>query len=226
MAELPTLKDTILRVLKSGRVFGVGRGLLEDPEADNNLTDTDRAFLMKWLPLAEDRRWQEIVVGAGHPPAVYPHYTFPFLVRFALRVNREAESARFGKDLILEARRQRHRERLEHAECALKLARYLRLRKENQEVAAWFGDETSFLGDLIASLEAAANVLAQMAGSPPTKAKVLPRQDRKGERTGLRKRRLFITSMSYILTTYYDQKADDFFHVERLRYSPGSNSPT
>jgi hypothetical protein len=216
MTKVSTLREVILRFLERGGVLGLGLGLLEDREADNRLTDIDRAFLTKWLALADDSIWPGIVAGADHSPHLEPHYTFPFLVRYALRANRAAESGRFGGDLILEARGKRRQERLEYAECARRLAQYLRPRRRNEEIAARFKDGYCALEELIPCLEAAVSVLEKMAGPPPTTAITPPRQDRRRGRTGLRKRRLFITSMSAVLTRYYDQNVNDPYHFESL----------
>jgi hypothetical protein len=143
-------------------------------------------------------------------------YTFPILVRYALRANRAAESGRFGGGLVFEARRKRRQERLEYAECARKLVQYLRPRRRNEEIAARFRDGYCALDELIPCLEAAVSVLEKMAGPPPTTAVTPPRQDRRRGRTGLRKRRLFITSMSDVLTNFYDQDVNDPYHVESL----------
>ena len=216
MAKVSTLRDVILRFLERGELLKLGLGLLEDAAADDKLTDIDRAFLTKWLALADDPIWPEIVSGADHMPPLDPPYTFPILVRYALRANRAAESGRFGGDLVLEARRKRHQQRLEYAECARGLANYLRPRRRNEEIAARFKVGYCPLDELIPCLEAAVSVLEEMAGPPPTTAITPPRQDRRRGRTGLRKRRLFITSMSDVLTRYYDQNVNDPYHLESL----------
>ena len=72
------------------------------------------------------------------------------------------------------------------------------------------------LDELIPRLEAAVSVLEKMAGPPPTTAITPPRQDRRRGRTGLRKRRLFITSMSDVLTRHYDQNVNEPYHFESL----------
>jgi hypothetical protein len=216
MVKVSTLREVILRFLERGEVLRLGLGLLEDAAADDKLTDTDRAFLTKWLAFADAPIWPQIVAGAGHSPDLFSHNTFPFLVRFALRANRAAESGRFGGDLVLEARRKRRQERLEYAECARRLEQYLRRRRRNEEIAARFKDGYCPLDELIPCLEAAVSVLEKMAGPPPTTAITPPRQDRRRGRTGLRKRRLFITSMSDVLTRYYDQDVSDPYHIESV----------
>jgi hypothetical protein len=216
MTKVSTLRKVILRFLECGGVLGLGLGLLEDREADNKLTDTDRVFLTKWLALADDPIWPGIVAGADHLPHVDPPYTFPILVRYALRANRAAESGRFGGDLVLEARRKRHQQRLEYAECARRLEQYLRPWRRNEEIAARFKEGYCPLDELIPRLEAAVSVLEEMAGPPPTAAITPPRQDRRRGRTGLRKRRLFITSMSDVLTRHYDQNVNEPYHLESL----------
>jgi hypothetical protein len=216
MAKVSNLRDVILRFLERGEVLRLGLGLLEDAAADDKLTVTDRGFLTKWLAFADAPIWPQIVAGAGHSPDLFSHNTFPFLVRFALRANRAAESGRFGGDLVLQARRKRREERLEYAECARRLVQYLRPRRRNEQIAAWFREGYCALDELIPCLEAAVSVLEKMAGPPPTTAITPPRQDRRRERTGLRKRRLFITLMSDVLTRYYDQGVNDPYHIESL----------
>jgi hypothetical protein len=216
MAKVSTLRDVILRFLERGELSRLGLGLLEDAPADDKLTDTDRTFLTKWLALADDPIWPEIISGADHWPHSDPPYTFPILVRYALRANRAAESGRFGRDLVLEARRKRRDERLEYAECARRLVQYLRPRRRNEAIAARFTDGYCALDELIPCLEAAVSVLEKMAGPPPATAITPPRQDRRRGRTGLRKRRLFITSMSDVLTRYYDQDVNDPYHIESV----------
>jgi hypothetical protein len=216
MAKVSTLRDVILRFLERGEVLRLGLGLIEDAAADDKLTDIDRGFLTKWLAFADAPIWSQIVAGAGDSPDLFSHNTFPFLVRFALRANRAAESGRFGGDLVLQARRKRREARLEYAECARRLVQYLWPRRRNEQIAARFKDGYCPLDELIPCLEAAVNVLEKMAGPPPTTAIAPPRQDRRQGRTGLRKRRLFITSMSGVLTTYYDQDVNDPYHIESV----------
>jgi hypothetical protein len=85
MAKVSTLRDVILRFLERGELLKLGLGLLEDAAADDKLTDIDRAFLTKWLALADDPIWPEIVAGGDHLPHLDPPYTFPILARYALR---------------------------------------------------------------------------------------------------------------------------------------------
>jgi hypothetical protein len=109
----------------SGGIVGLGVGLLEDIDEDNKLSEVDRAFLTKWLATADDPIWSGIL-DTGQSPDIFPHYTFPYPVRFALRINRRAESGRFGGDLAVEARQKRRGRMLDLADKVAELARFLR----------------------------------------------------------------------------------------------------
>jgi hypothetical protein len=210
-----SLRGTILRVLERGGLVGLGIGLLEDIDEDNKLTDTDRAFLTKWLASADDAIWSGIL-DTGQPAELYPHYTFPYLVRFALRINRRAESGRFGGDMVFEAQQQRHKRLLDLADKAAELAQFFREQAKISYRLEQYEEELRPLPELIALHDAQARFLRKSAGPAPKPTLAPPRQDRRKGRTGLRKRRLFTTLMSNCLTTFYDQKVDDRFHIASL----------
>jgi hypothetical protein len=210
-----SLRGTILRVLERGRLFGLGIGLFEDIDKDDTLTETDRAFLTRWLDSADDAIWLGII-DTGRPADVFPHYTFPYLVRFALRINRRAESGRFGGDVVFEAQRQRHRRLLDLADKAAELANFFRVQARSSYLLKEYEKELRSLPELIANHDALDRFLRKSAGPAPKPTVIPPRQDRRKGRTGLRKRRLFITLMSDCLTMFYDQKADDRSHIASL----------
>jgi hypothetical protein len=211
-----TLRDAICRALQRGSVFGIGIGLLEDDNEDNKLTETDRAFLNKWLACADHGIWLEIL-GTDHPPEVFPDYTFRSLVRFALRSNREAEAGRSGKDAILDVQEERHRKLLDLADKAAELAHFSRQQSKSLHLRETYEKEVGPLRELIVLHDALERFLRKSAGAMPKPTTIMPpRQDRRNGRTGLRKRRLFITRMSDCLTKFYDQKVDHPFHVDSL----------
>ena len=215
MTEASSLRDLIVRVLEHGRVSLLGLGLLEDSKEDNKLTETDRAFLTRWLAVADDPIWPVIVAGVGQP-GPWLHYTFSFLVRFALKINRKAESGRFGGDSVFEAQQKRRREQLDLAAYADKLAQHFREQAKISDLVTQYENEYRPLSELIALNDSQAQLLRKMAGPAPKPTIRGGRQDRRKGRTGLRKRRLFISSMSDCLTSFYDQKVDDPFHIESL----------
>ena len=215
MTEVSTLRGVILRTLDRGRAFRIGLGLLEDEEADDRLTEIDRAFLTRWLAFADNSIWSEILAAVDAAP-VLAHCTFPFLVRFALRINREAEAGRFGKDAVLEARQERRSRLLELANYADKLARFFREQAKIADRPAQYEEDFRPLSELIAFNDAQARFLRKEAGPEPRSTIKPPRQDLRKGRTGLRKRRLFISSISGCLTRFYDQKVDSPFHIDSL----------
>jgi hypothetical protein len=215
MTDMPTLRAVILRMLERGKVFRIGIGLLENSEEDDKLTETDRAFLAKWLAFADDSIWSEIL-DTGHPPAVFPHYTFPFLVQFALRINRQAESVRFGGDSVFAARQKRRSGLLELADASAELAHFFREQAKISYLVDEYATELRPLPELIALHDALARYLRKSAGPALKPTITPPRQDRRNGRSGLRKRRLFITLMSDCLWRFYDQKVGDPFHIDSL----------
>jgi hypothetical protein len=215
MTEVSTLRHVILRALERGKVSLLGLGLLEDHEEDDKLTETDRSFLRKWLALADKPIWSEIL-PAIDAPQPFRHNTFSFLVRFALRINRQAESARFGADSIAEAQQRRRSKALALADRADELAQYFRAQAKIPSLAAEYKERFFPLVELIAFNDNQAALLRKMAGPAPPATVSGLRQDRRKGRTGLRKRRLFVLEMSDCLTRFYEQKVDDPFHIESL----------
>jgi hypothetical protein len=219
-----TLRGAIGRIEEVGGMSELGIGLLEDAYEDNCLTETDRAFLTKWLNSADDRIWSAIL-DSGQPPDVFPRHTFSALVRFALKNNRLAESGRFGGDLVFAAQFERHRRLLDLGDKAAELARFFRAQARFSSRVKKYEKELRPLPELIALHDALERFLRESAGPAPKPTITPSRQDRRKGSTGLRKRRLFITLMSDCLTRVYYQNVDDRFHIASLTAFARIESP-
>jgi hypothetical protein len=212
MSESPSLKQTIIGMLKRDRVPSMEASSV-NTDNEESATAGDRAYLASWLEGdVDDPIWSKILAAAQKYCSYRLSYTW--LVRIVLRAKRQAESVRFGDDPILELRQKKRQELLELAAKAQALADYYRQEKD-QNVVSCYVDYLRPVGELSRRQQLEANMFRQRAGEEPAPTVAPIRQDRRRGRTGLRQRRAFIrlifTELEYAI---WGEIPIDFTHVE------------
>jgi hypothetical protein len=219
MGELGTLKETLEAILKRGKCFGIGLGLLPD-DVDDNLTEEDRAYLNNWIEgYADDPIWTKIFAATRlYGPIGAQKRSYSSFVCNALHVNRISESMRSGDDPVLVRRRSQRNETLDMADKADALARYLHTLEDYSGLVDHFQRFLRPLPELVELNQQLAEFLRSHAGKEPTPTTVPIRQDRRQGRSGLRKRRVFICQMSETLveSVYSEEPLSGFTHVQAV----------
>jgi hypothetical protein len=190
MSELPTLKDTIIDMLKRDSVPCMETGPLSS-DKEEKTTPADRAYLASWLEHAENPIWSKILASAQR---LDRRRSYTWLVWLVLRVRRLAESVRSGADPMLEFRQKERKALLELADKAAAIADYYR-QQEKQDIASWYAEFLRPVPELLRLHEKQAKLFRQLAGEEPKPTVPPLRQDRRKGRVGLRQRRAFITLM-------------------------------
>jgi hypothetical protein len=186
MSQTPSLSEAIEALLASDEVPSIG-GEYVNHQKREDATAVDRAFLESWRNRADDPIWSRTL--ATIRTYYRPHTPYEWMVAKALRVNRMAEGARAGIDIVFQQRQNERRELLDLAGMAEALAHHLG--GLDEETAAWY-DGLLPIGDLVKLHQKEADILRERAGEEPQPTVPVIRQNRRGTHSGLRARRAFI----------------------------------
>jgi hypothetical protein len=200
MSESLTLRETIIEILQYGSVpsLNTRRWLSEGVE---RTTAADRAYLAPWLKHVDDPIWSKILIAAQLGD---PHLSYLWLVWIALRANRRAESACSGTDPLLERQQKERRDCLEAVDRFEWLDDFYG--RIPPDIAAKYAMFFRPVDTSRLALRGEAAFWRRCAGREPKPIAPPTRQDRRGGRTDLRRRRAFITLMREELEYWVQDK--------------------
>jgi hypothetical protein len=186
MSQTPSLSEAIEALLASNKVPSIG-GEYVNHQKREDATAVARAFLESWRNRADDPIWWRTLATIR---TYYRRYTpYEWMVARVLRVNRRAEGARAGIDIVFQQRQNERRELLDLAGMAEALANHLG--GLDEETAAWYVGLPP-IRDLVKLHQKEADILRERAGKEPQPTVPVIRQNRRGTHCGLRARRAFI----------------------------------
>jgi len=126
-----------------------------------------------------------------------------------LFVRNYAESVRSGIDPDLRERQQQHWRHLELAKKAEELADYFEWTEQYSGIANFYMRFLRPVGELQELHRKEAELLRQRAGRVPVSVVRISRQDKRGDRKGLRKLSAFIQLMNYFMLDWISDTTDD-----------------
>jgi hypothetical protein len=193
MSQIPSLLETIDAMLACNKVPGIG-GRWKELKKEEDATHADRAFLESCRDCVDNPIWSKILAAMNRYFFVF---TYRCIVAEALRANRKVEGVSSGVDCFLERERKRREQHLESGHLAEALAKCLN--ELDEDAAAWLQDVLAPVGDLVKLHLKEAEFFRQLAGNEPEPTVPLTRQDRRGQRSGLRVRHAFIHLMAELV---------------------------
>jgi hypothetical protein len=193
MSQTPSLLETIDAMLARNKVPGIG-GRWKELKKEEDATSADRAFLESWRGHVENPIWSKILAALNRSIFVF---TYRYIVAEALRANRKVEGVSSGVDSFLERERKRREQFLESGHRAEALAKFLS--ELDEETADCLQDDLGPVGELVKLHLKEAKSFRQRAGNEPEPTVPLIRQDRRGQRSGLRVRHAFIHLMAELV---------------------------
>jgi hypothetical protein len=177
---------------------------------DRSLSAADKAHVERWLAdgYAKDRTWDRLATAA-RVRGVHPTYgIYESIIREALFIRNRAESMGPGIDTYLRERQQQRRRHLELAQKAEDLADYFKWTEQYSGISDFYMRFLQPVEQLQEFHRKEAKLLRQRAGRVPSSAVRVSRQDKRGNRKGLRKLGAFIQLMHHFVLDWISEIVD------------------
>ena len=177
---------------------------------DRSLTAIDREHIKRWRTgeYADDPIWERLAAAARAHNLLPPDSIYESIIRESLQMRRYAESVGSGVDFELRERQQLHNRHLDLAQRADDLADYYKWAADYSGIADFFSRFLKPVDELEGLHRKEASLLRQRAGRPPVSAARVSRQDRRGQRRGLRKVTAFVDLTAAFMNAWISKKPD------------------